>query len=238
MLFVGDKEITMKARWIGVTGAVLVLTALVLGTLGRSLWPGMFWSSYSGTMGPSMMSGGMISGGMMSGGMMGSGVAGNPNQPFDQRFLDQMIMHHQGAVMSTQMMIADSARPELRNLAQRIITTQQREIAQMQQWRNDWYSATSTGTMPGMVNSGMMSAGMMNRDQMRQMMGANADFDRMFLQMMILHHQGAITMAQQALAQAEHSEIKTLAQSIVTTQQNEITEMQGYLRDWYGTQGQ
>jgi uncharacterized protein (DUF305 family) len=238
MLFVGDKEITMNARWIGVTGAVLVLTALVLGTLGRSLWPGMFWSSYSGTIGPSMMSGGMISGGMMSGGMMGSGVAGNPNQPFDQRFLDQMIMHHQGAVMSTQMMIADSARPELRDLAQRIITAQQREITQMQQRRSDWYGATSTGTMPGMVNSGMMGAGMMYRDQMRQMMGANADFDRMFLQMMIPHHQGAITMAQQALALAEHPEIKTLAQSIVTTQQNEITEMQGYLRDWYGTQGQ
>jgi hypothetical protein len=122
MSLAGDKEITMKARWIGVTGAVLVLTALVLGTLGRSLWPSAFWSSsYSGTMGPGMMSGGMMSGGMASGGMMGpgmmsggmmsgrigngmmgSGLAGNPNQPFDQRFLDQMIMHHQGAVMSAQ----------------------------------------------------------------------------------------------------------------------------------------
>jgi len=235
MLFVGDKEITMKARWIGVTGAVLVLTALVLGTLGPSLWPAAFWSSsYSGTMGPGMMSGGTMGPGMMSGGMMGSWVAGNPNQPFDQRFLDQMIMHHQGAVMSTQMMIGDSARPQLRDLAQRIITAQQREIAQMQQWRHDWYGATSTGTMPSMMNGGMIGAGMMNRDQMRQMMGANADFDRMFLQMMIPHHAGAISMGQQALALAEHPEIKTLAQGIVTTQQTEITEMQGYLRDWYG----
>jgi uncharacterized protein (DUF305 family) len=227
MLFVGDKEITMNARWIGVTGAVLVLTALVLGILGPRLFPTAFWSSsYSGTMGP----------GMMSGGMMGSAVAGDSTQPFDQRFLDQMIMHHQGAVMSAQMLIADSAWSELRDLAQRIITAQQREIAQMQQWRSDWYGATSTGTMPGMLNSGMMSVGMMNRDQMRQMMGANADFDRMFLQMMIPHHEGAISMAQQALNQAEHPEIKTLAQTIVTTQQTEITEMQSYLRDWYRAQ--
>ena len=93
--------------------------------------------------------------------------------------------------------------------------------------------STSAGTLPGMMNGGMMGAGMMNRDQMRQMIGAGADFDRMFRQMMIPHHQGAISMAQQALAQAEHPEIKTLAQGIVTTQQTEITEMQGYLRDLY-----
>src|SRR6266498_3087076 len=238
----------MKVRWIGVTGAVLVLSALVLAILGPSLWPGAFWSSSSsgtigssmmsgGTMGPGMMSGGTISG-MMGNGMMGSVGRGDPSQPFDQRFLNQMLLHHQGAVMSAQMMIADSARPELRDLAQRIITAQQREIAQMQQWRSDWYGATSTGTMPGMMNSGMMGTSMMNRDQMRQVMGANADFDRMFLQMMIPHHAGAISMAQQALAQAEHPEIKTLAQGIVTTQQTQITEMQGYLRDWYGAQGQ
>jgi uncharacterized protein (DUF305 family) len=238
MSLVGDKEIAMKARWIGVTGAVLVLTALVLGTLGPRLFPTAFWGNAPVSLnGPGMMSGGMMSG-MMGNGMMGSAVAGDPNQPFDQRFLDQMIMHHQGAVMSAQMMIADSARPELRDLAQRIITAQQREIDQMRRWRTDWYGAASAGAMPGLMGSGMMGAGMMNRDQMRQMMGASADFDRMFLQMMIPHHAGAITMAQQALAQAEHPEIKTLAQSIVTTQQAEIAEMQDHLRDWYGVQGQ
>src|SRR6266542_1613854 len=179
MLFVGHKEITMKARWIGVTGAVLVLTALVLGTLGPRLFPTAFWSSYTGTMGPGMMSGGMMSGGMMSGGMMsgmmgngmvGSAAAGRSNQAFDQRFLDQMIMHHQGAVMSAQMMIADSARPELRDLAQRIITAQQREIDQMRTSRDTWYGATRDSALPGMMGGGMMG-GMMNRDQMRQMMG-------------------------------------------------------------------
>ncbi|MEP7190726.1 MAG: DUF305 domain-containing protein [Roseiflexaceae bacterium] len=232
----------MKARWVGVTGAVLVLTALALGTLMPSLLPTAFGTtSDNGTTGPGMMSGGMMFG-MMGSGMIGSAAAGDPNQPFDQRFLDQMIMHHQGAVMSVQMMIAASARPELRDLAQRITTAQQREIDQMWTWRGGWYGATSDGALPnmmgdGMIGSGMMG-GMMNRDQMRQMMGANVDFDRMFLQMMIPHHEAAITMAQQALAQAEHPEIKTLAQSIITTQQTEITEMRGYLRAWYGAQSQ
>ena len=81
----------------------------------------------------------------------------------------------------------------------------------------------------GMAGNGMMSGGMMSRDQMQRMMGQNIDVDRMFLQMMISHHQAAIAMAQQALAQAEHPEIKTLAQGIITTQRAEITEMQGYL---------
>jgi len=149
----------MKVQWIGVTGAVLVLIALVLGTLGPRLFPAAFWSTASvslngaGMMGNGMMSPGMMSGGMMSGmmknGMMGSAAADDPNQPFDQRFLDQMIMHHQGAVMSAQMMIADSARPELRDLAQRIITGQQREIAQMQRYVSQWYGGRGSEGIEG-----------------------------------------------------------------------------------------
>ena len=79
-------------------------------------------------------------------------------------------------------------------------------------------------SMPGMMGGAMMSG-----DQMRQMMGANADVDTRFLQMMIPHHEAAIAMAQQALTQAEHPEIKTLAQGIITTQRAEIGEMQGFL---------
>lgn len=229
----------MHSRWTGATGVILILIALVLSTFGPRLFPTAFWgqTNPNGMIGP-----GMMNGSMMGRDMIGQGTVNDTNQPFDQRFLDQMIMHHQGAVMSAQMMIADSARPELRDLAQRIITAQQREIDQMRTWRDTWYGATRDSALPGMMGGGMMGSGMMggmmNRDQMRQMMGANADFDRMFLQMMIPHHEAAITMAQQALTQAEHPEIKTLAQGIVTTQQAEIGEMQGYLRAWYGAQAQ
>lgn len=230
----------MKLRWIGVTGLVLILSSLVLGALGAALWPGMFWNAanrgtvVSGMMGNGAMRPGMMGDGMMSSGMMNASPL-DSNAPFDQRFLDQMIVHHQGAVMSAQMMIADAARPELRDLAQRIITGQQREIDQMRQWRSDWYGATNAGSMPDMMGGGMMG-GMMNRDQMRQMMGANADLDQMFLQMMIPHHAVAIAMAEQSLNQAEHPEIKTLALGIVATQRAESAEMQGYLTEWYGVQ--
>lgn len=225
----------MKYRWMGITGLALILASLILGSLGPSLWPDAYWSGQnsammgSGMMNGSMMSGSMMGGqigpGMMSGGMMGQGTIADQNAPFDQRFLDQMLAHHQMAVTSAQQMIADSARPELRDLAQRIITGQQREIDQMRTWRQEWYGSASSGSMPSMIGGGIMS-----RDQMRQMMGAQADFDCMFLQMMIPHHEAAIAMAQQALTQAEHPEIKTIAQGIITTQRAEIGEMQGYLR--------
>ena len=224
----------MKYRWMGITGLALILASLILGSLGPSLWPGAFWSGQnSAMMGPGMMNGSMMSGGTMGPGMMNSsmmgGVIANSNASFDQRFLDQMILHHQMAVTSAQRMIADSTRPELRDLAQRIITGQQREIDQMRQWRQNWYGTATSGTLPGMMSGGMMGGATTNRDQMRQMMGANADFDRLFLQMMIPHHEAAIAMAQQALTQADHPEIKTLAQGIITTQRAEISEMQGYL---------
>jgi uncharacterized protein (DUF305 family) len=245
----------MRPRvWIGL-GLIVVLAVLAFGissvVLAQGPTGGYGWRGggmmnggmMGGMMGRGMMGGGMMNGGMMNGGMMGQGMMNgprprDPNLPFDLRFLDEMIAHHQGGVIMTQHMAVDSQRPEMRDLAQRIITAQQREIAQMQQWRQAWYPNAPVSPANGM--GGMMGRGMMggcpgmDADAMREMMGSNMDFDRMFLQMMIPHHEDAITLAEQALQQAEYAEIKTLAQTIITTQRAEIDEMRGYLRDWYG----
>jgi len=85
--------------------------------------------------------------------------------------------------------------------------------------------------MGGMMGSGMMGGAM--GGMMRQMY-PNADLDQMFMQMMIPHHEDAISMANTALQQSQHPEIKTLAQAIVAAQTAEIQEMRGYLRTWYG----
>ena len=75
----------MKYRWMGVTGLALILASLILGSLGPSLWPTAFWSGQSSP---------MMGLGITSGGMMGQGPIVDQNAPFDQRFLDQMIVHH------------------------------------------------------------------------------------------------------------------------------------------------
>lgn len=143
-----------------------------------------------------------------------------------------MVMHHQGAIVSAEMMIADSKRPELRDLARRIIEGQQRQIDEMRGWRAQWYGLADDpgGGMDGMAEmmgsvraGGMMGGGM--RDDMSE---------RMFLRMMIPHHQLAIDMAEDALARAEHEPLKALAREIVAGQSAEIAEMEQYLREWYG----
>ncbi len=161
------------------------------------------------------------------------GVA-DPKAPYDLRFIDEMIMHHRGAIMSAAGMIADSRRPELRDLARRIQASQKRQIQQMERWRKQWYpgAAAPMMGMGGMksMGEGMGGMGMMGRGAM---MGGEHT-DRMFLRMMIPHHQLALEMGQDALENAEHDELKGLARVIVDEQSAEIGEMEGYLKAWYG----
>ena len=168
----------------------------------------------------------------MSGGqMMGSF---DEEQPFDLQFIDQMIMHHQGAIMSSEHMISDSERPELRQLAEDIQQSQSEQIEQMQEWREEWYpDAESTfGMMDPTQMEGMMGDGMMDQmmgGSMQGMMGGDAT-DAMFLRMMIPHHQMAVDMSDEALdGNAEHPELEDLAQLIRDEQSAEIELMQGYL---------
>ena len=235
----------MRRRTIGLVGGSLLAGALVLGGASAALARGLATApTGGGMMGGS--SGGMM-GGMMggsSGGMMGGssgGMMGNRPQataPYDLRFMDDMIMHHEGAIMSARMMISQSAHPALRDLARRIITGQQAQVDQMRAWIRQWYPGNDTGPadMGGMMGGGMGSSmgtgsgGMMNGG----MMGGDTT-DRMFLRMMIPHHQIAIDMAHDALARAQHPQLKGLARSIIRDQSAQITKMEGYLKAWYGT---
>jgi uncharacterized protein (DUF305 family) len=198
---------------------------------------GSMMGGQGGGMG-SMMGGGqtgsMMGGGDMSGGqMMGSF---DEDQPFDLQFIDQMTMHHEGAIMSSEHMIGDSERPELRQLAENIQKTQTEQIDQMQGFRGEWYSdAEQTSGMPAGMMGQMMGDGSMMENMMggsmQEMMGGDAT-DAMFLRMMIPHHQMAIDMADEALdGNAEHPELAELAQTIRDEQSAEIELMQGYLEE-------
>lgn len=59
-------------------------------------------------------------------------------------------------------------------------------------------------------------------------------FDKAFLAEMITHHEGAVVMAEAALKDAKHEEIRTMAGAIISAQTAEIKQMQDWLKEWYG----
>ncbi len=88
-----------------------------------------------------MPDGKMMDNGSMSHTMMGmmDGLAGKTGDDFDQAFLSEMIIHHQGAVEMAQAVLKTSKRPELIKLANDIISAQNGEIKMMQDWKSAWF---------------------------------------------------------------------------------------------------
>jgi uncharacterized protein (DUF305 family) len=72
-------------------------------------------------------------------GMMMSMDLGSADTEFDLRFIKAMLPHHEGALVMAKDALSKSQRPEIKKLAQDILTSQQQEIEQMRQWRKNWY---------------------------------------------------------------------------------------------------
>jgi uncharacterized protein (DUF305 family) len=169
----------------------------------------------------------------------------------DINFAQQMIPHHAQAVAMAKLVTQRASSPGVKDLANRIEAAQQPEIDQMTGWLRAWgapapdttdpdmgdMGGTSQQNMPGMNHSTMAHSGnggampgMMSSDQMHQLSQASGPaFDKMFLQMMISHHQGAITMAKTELAKGQNPDAKALAQRIIDAQQAEIAQMRSML---------
>jgi uncharacterized protein (DUF305 family) len=67
-------------------------------------------------------------------------------QPFDKAFIDAMVPHHRGAVAMAKLELAKGTQGALRKMADDIIGAQTKEIAQMKQWRKDWYGSAKVPT--------------------------------------------------------------------------------------------
>jgi len=156
--------------------------------------------------------------------------AGAEHNDADVEFAQGMIPHHQQAVEMADIALDPSvgASAHVVDLATRIKAAQAPEIEMMSGWLNTWAAPmtmdTSTGHDMGGMN-GMMSAADM--DALKAAKGA--EFDTMWLTMMIEHHTGAIAMAEAEKANGMSADALTLAQAIIDAQQAEIAEMNGLL---------
>ncbi len=146
----------------------------------------------------------------------------------DVTFAQEMIPHHAQAVEMSDLAPAQAESPAVKDLAVRIKAAQGPEIEKMKGWLSSWGEKTSADDMAGMA--GMEGMGMMTDAQMKELKAATGpEFDKMFLTMMIGHHEGAVTMARAELDKGMHQPAKQLAQAITDSQQKEIAEMKGLL---------
>ncbi|NUT49545.1 MAG: DUF305 domain-containing protein [Saccharothrix sp.] len=144
----------------------------------------------------------------------------------DIAFAQGMIPHHQGAIEMAALVQGRTSNAEVLDLASRIEKAQDPEITTMTGWLNSWGAQVHTKDMPGMDHgSGMPGMSAADMDMLKQ--AKDARFDKIFLEMMIGHHQGAIDMSNTELEQGSNADAKKLAQQIIDAQQAEITEMQG-----------
>jgi uncharacterized protein (DUF305 family) len=74
-------------------------------------------------------------------------------------------------------------------------------------------------------------------DMMAGLEGKTGDaFDEAFLSEMIVHHEGAVSMAEAALRNAKHTELKQMAEAIISAQTTEIAQMKEWQKSWYGVE--
>ena len=158
-------------------------------------------------------------------GMSGSSTAPAANfNDADVMFLQMMYPHHAQAVEMAKLVPTRSQNQQVKDLATAIEQAQAPEMQQMTTllagFGKPAPSATMSHSMPGL----------MTPQQMTELTGlSGAAFDKMWLQMMVEHHQGAITMANDELKNGTNPDAKKMAEAIVTAQQAEIATMNGML---------
>jgi len=160
-----------------------------------------------------------------------------PNSPADVQFMQHMIMHHAQAVEMTALIDSHSTNKELHTLGARISRSQADEIKFMKRWlaTRGEPAAPAMHNMAGMDMSShsMLMPGMLTPAQMAALRKAkDAEFDRLFLEGMIQHHKGALTMVKDLFDTAgagQDAELFNFATDVDSGQRAEIRIMQTML---------
>ncbi len=129
-------------------------------------------------------------------------IANTSYSPDDIQFMQDMIPHHNQAMQMAELVADRTNRPELVDVAGRINVSQRDEIDFMRQWLRERGERVPNPTAHDAMQTDHKMAGMATPQQMAELAAAEStDFDRMFLQLMITHHEGAVKMVEALLEQ-------------------------------------
>lgn len=153
----------------------------------------------------------------------------------DVGFAQGMIPHHAQAIEMADLALSNTTNPEVLSLATAIKVAQSPEIETLSGWLRQWgqpVPSIEEGSMDHDMSGmdGMMMDGMMSKADMDRLESSTgAEFDRLWLELMIQHHEGAVKMSNSEVADGKNPDAITLARSIIASQQAEITEMEAQL---------
>ncbi len=140
----------------------------------------------------------------------------------DIAFAEMMIPHHEQAIEMSEIAFLNTTNPDLLQLAQEIKDAQSPEIELMNSWTGVKASTHAGHMMDGMLSESEIS-------DLREAKGK--EFDRLFLEGMIKHHEGAIEMAQD-VADSDNKGVADLSASIISAQEFEISKMKELLANF------
>ena len=160
-------------------------------------------------------------------------IAVTSHSPDDVRFMQDMIPHHNQAVQMAELVADRTNREEVVDAAGRITLSQQDEMEFMERWLGDRGERVPDPTDHEAMHTSHRMAGMATPEQMAELAAAEgAEFDRMFLQFMIAHHEGAVTMVEELLEQpgsAYDPVLFEFTNDVTNDQTAEIERMHGLL---------
>lgn len=151
-------------------------------------------------------------------------IVGEEFSATDIMFAQMMIPHHEQALEMGKLALELAESSEVRELATQISLEQEPEITQMMGW------LMAAGAPKDMGHGSHSMAGMLTDEQLAELgVASGADFDRLFLEGMILHHEGAISMARM-VQKSTNAEVRALSESIIASQQSQIDLMKSLLQ--------
>lgn len=142
----------------------------------------------------------------------------------DVMFAQMMIPHHQQAIEMSDILLAnDGAMPEVASLAEEIKDAQAPEIDTLTSWLTEWGADPAEEMDHGDMST---DSGMMSEEDLANLESATGpEVNRLFLEQMIMHHEGAIAMAQDQVDNGQNPDAIALAENIIATQEEEIATM-------------
>jgi uncharacterized protein (DUF305 family) len=150
------------------------------------------------------------------------------DSPYDLSYIDMMMMHHQNGIGMFRMAETKSQLAQLKDFARKGIAAQQKDIAELQGYRDRFYPNERKADKMQMGAMMLTEAEMARvfHQKMRKLEAASAsDFDHLFLDLMTKHHQMALRMSEDAQKKAEHAEVREFAGTTIAKQGEEIKEM-------------